>query len=563
MSQDNSNSHITVIPLGGVEEIGINATVIGYKDQLILIDLGMGFPDADMYGVDYVVPNISYLEKNKHRLEAIFITHGHLDHIGALPYLLPKLDFPPIYATEFTLELIKHKLADFGLDKRVKFITIKPDTKLQSGDFKVEFFHVNHSIPQAVGIYISTPHGKIVHTGDFKFDNSPVNEPVTDYARLVEIGAQGIDLLLADSTNSLKRGHPLSESEVAKSLEAIIEQANGRVIIASFSGLVGRLYQLIQIADRMGKKVGIAGYGMQQSFQIAQQIGYIKPRTGVVVPLPRINKYDDKKVMILTTGAQGESNAALARMAAGTHPQIKLRKGDTVVLSAATIPGNNVAVQELLDAICQAGADVHFAEGMELFTSGHGYQEDQKVMLNLIKPKQFMPVHGYQYFLRAHGRTAQLVGMKESQVIIPRRGQIIAGSNKEGFQIVGTVPAEPQLVSGLGVGDVGTTVLSERHQLGNHGVVVVQLVLESAKKKVWELELSTKGFVYSKRNQELLDSLQKLAENVVAKQLKGPDIKTLEAKLETALNAEIVKLTGRSPMLIINVFDVTANQIKH
>lgn len=546
------NSNLKVIPLAGVEEIGINCTVYEYQHQIIVVDMGLGFPDADMYGVDYLVPNVDYLVQNKQKVEGIFITHGHLDHIGALPYLLPKLDFPDVYGTEFTIELIKAALEDHKILHKAKLHVINHESQLASGNFKISFFRVNHSIPQCVGLLIETPSAKVVHTGDFKFDNSPVNEPVADYARIASIGQQGIDLLLADSTNSLRKGHPVSESDVALDLENVIEHAKGRVIVASFSGLVGRLYQLIQIAAKHNRKVAIAGFGMNRSLRIAEEIGYIKPPQGLIVPIQKINRYNDDKVLILTTGAQGEENAALFRMANDEYKTVKLKKGDTVVLSAGTIPGNHVAVQYLIDAISSKGAIVRQSENMDFYTSGHGYQEDQKIMLNLVKPNYFMPVHGYQYFLREHGRTAIQVGIKENHVIIAKRGNVIEGNSHLGFQINGTVKATPLLISGSGVGDVGEQILTERQQLGNNGVLVINANIDlSTKHVVGEPEILTRGFVYVKSSQKLLGQLQQLVRKTINSELHdGSDFSAIRSELQSVIKDFAMKETGRDPMLI-------------
>lgn len=543
-----------IIPLGGVEEIGINCTVYEYHGRIVVVDMGLGFPENNMYGIDYIVPNINYLEKNKHRIEGIVITHGHLDHIGALPYLLPKLNFPHIYGTEFTVELIRAKMKDFNLDGKVSLNVISDESVLKSGDFTLKFFRVNHSIPQCVGVVIETPDARVVQTGDFKFDNSPVNEPVADYGRIAEIGKEGVDILLSDSTNSLRKGHPISESEVAVSLAGIVERAKGRVIVSTFSGLVGRLYQLIQIAEAHNRKVAVGGYSMNQTLRIAQEIGYIKPKPEVIVPIQKVNRYSDNRIMILTTGSQGEENAALARMATGEYKTIQLKKGDTVVLSAGTIPGNNLAVQNLIDAISAKGARVHQSEDMDFFTSGHGYKEDQKIMLNLVKPKYFMPVHGYQYFLREHGRTAVQVGVPEKNVFIAKRGSIIEGNNKDGFQIVDQFKATPLLISGTGVGDIGTSVLAERENLGKYGVVVISILLEQkTKKPIQPPSIYTKGFVYVKTSGDVLDEIHSIVKQTLDKHNKNRTVIDLRQQIDQEITRYVEKETGRTPVIVVMI----------
>lgn len=554
MNEEKSDK-LRIIPLGGVEEIGINCTAFEYNNRIVVVDMGLGFPDETLYGIDYVVPNVDYLEKRKSKIEGIVITHGHLDHIGGLPFLLERLDFPEILGTEFTIELIKTKLADHKLENKVRFRVINENSQLQAGSFQLSFFRVNHSIPQCVGVVINTPAGRIVHTGDFKFDNSPINEPVADYARIAKIGEQGVDLLLSDSTNSLRPGHPISESAVAESMEEIIENAPGRVVISTFSGLVGRLYQIIKIAEQQKRKIAIAGYSMNQTLRIAREIGYIRPGKGVIVPINAINRYNDDKVIILTTGSQGESNAALAKMVSeeGYRRKLKLKQGDTVVISAGTIPGNHLAVQTLIDRIVSTGATVHQSESMDFFTSGHGYQEDQKIMLNLTKPKYFMPVHGYQYFLQAHSNTAQQVGVPAKNIIIAKRGNIIEFNRKDGYTINGQVKNTPLLVSGTGVGDIGTQVLSERQQLGNYGVLIISMLLDVNQHKIIQKpEITTRGFVYVRASKDILQEVERQVEIEINKLWRGrlKTVTDLERSIENRLRGYIKKEIEREPIIL-------------
>lgn len=551
---------LRIIPLGGVEEVGLNCTVFEYKKQILVVDMGLGFPDGDMYGVDYVVPNPDYLIHRKHKIEGIVLTHGHLDHIGGIPFLIEKLDFPDIWGTEYTIALVKRKLEEAGLLKKAKLHIINEDSHLKADSFELSFFRVNHSIPQSVGIVIKTPAATVVHTGDFKFDNSPVNEPVTDYVRLAEIGEAGVDLLLSDSTNAMRKGHPVSETEVANNLKYLIENTKGRVIIATFSGLVGRLYQLIKIAESLDRKVAIAGYGMQQALEIAQEIGYINPNQDVFIPIEKVNRYNDENVMILTTGVQGEHNAALARMASNEgYRNISIKNGDTVVLSAATIPGNNSEVQNLMDKLSIKGAHVVASDTVDFFTSGHGYQEDHKIMLNLIKPNYFMPVHGYQYFLQEHARTALSVGVSAENILITQKGSVIEGNQQSGFSISNSIKAYPLLVSGSGVGDVGPAVLGERKQLGNSGMIIINILLDlESRSLAEEVSIITKGFVFVKTSGDLLEEIKKIAIEEVQKGLRryyppdriGENIITLTKKLAK----ESIK---REPVIvpIINTFN--------
>lgn len=544
---------LRVIPLGGVEEIGINCTAYEYGDDIILVDLGLGFSEFDYYGVDAVVPDIKYIIQKKKKLRGIFVTHGHLDHIGAFPYLIDKLDFPKIYGSKFTIEMIKLRIEDEALLAKVlpTLNVVEEDTILKLGEFSLEFFHVNHSIPQCLGVLIETPTSRVVQTGDFKFDNSPINEPVANYGKIVEFGNRGVDLLLADSTNSLKKGYPVSEADVSKNLEDAIERANGRVIVGTFSGLVGRLYQLVEIARKQGKKVAIAGYSMNKTMTIAQEIGYIKIPQGLLIQMRDVKRYDPSQVVILTTGAQGEPDAALSKMAEGDYKGYSIQKGDTVIISAKTIPGNDRAVQTMVDNITRKGAVVIQVEELDLFTSGHGYQEDQKIMLNLVKPKYFMPVHGYQYFLRAHGETAVKVGVPRENVIIAQRGSIIEGSRVKPYKIVTKFDCEPLIVSGSGVGDVGTVVLKEREQMANYGVIIINLMLDKDKKLVRDPFILSRGFVYVKQNQELLADISKIVSSVYNRGYTDKiDTNTVKDRISSEIEKFVFSETERNPIIM-------------
>lgn len=547
-----NNSKLKIIPLGGVEEIGINSTVYEYKNEIVVVDLGLGFSDQEYYGIDAVVPNIGYLMKNKSKIKGVLITHGHLDHIGGIQYLIEQLDFPKIYGSHFTIELIRAKLSEYPeLISRIgdKLTIVNTETKLKLGNFDFEFVHLNHSIPQCLGILIKAGDTKVFHTGDFKFDNSPINEPVGDYAKLADFGKQGIDLLLSDSTNSLKKGHPISESEVAFNLGEIIERAQGRIIVATFAGLVGRLYQLIEIAKKYKKKVLVAGYSMNQTLTLANEIGYIRIPPNLLISPREAERYKGSNLLILSTGAQGEPNAALPKMVNADYKGIKIQKGDTVIISAKTIPGNDKAVQTLVDSITAKGAKVQQIEDLDLFTSGHGYQEDQKIMLNLIKPKFFMPVHGYQYFLRAHGETAKKVGVDEKNIIIAKRGSIIEGSHDSEFKIVKTFPCEPLIVSGSGVGDVGESVLKEREQLANYGIVILSLVLDKDKNLIRNPFVLTRGFVYAKSNQEILTQLSLIAKAIYDEN-KTRESQEIKDEINKAVSDYVFNEIGREPMIM-------------
>ncbi len=548
-----SSDMLRIVTLGGVEEIGINCTVYESKAEIIIVDMGLGFSEFDYYGIDYVVPDIGYLERKKEKIRGIFITHGHLDHIGALQYFVKRLDYPSVYGSHFTIELIKAKFEDENLMSQMsgKLKIVDENSIVKTDDFTIKFIRVNHSIPQSLALHIKTTNTSVIHTGDFKFDNSPINEPVGDYAKLARLGEEGVDLLLSDSTNSLKRGHPISESEVAKGLEEVIEKSKGRVIVATFAGLVGRLYQVIEIAKKLNRKVAIAGYSMHQTLRIAQEIGYIKIDQELVVPMQNIKKYSQHRILILTTGAQGEPEAGLSKMAFSDYKGFKISKGDTVIISAKTIAGNDKSVQIMIDRLMSMGADVRQSEELDLYTSGHGYQEDQKIMLNLVKPKYFIPVHGYQYFLRAHAETAKSVGIKEENIIIPKRGVVIEGNPKYGFKITKSFQCEPLMVSGSGVGDVLAPVLKEREQLASYGVVVINIIVDKDRNLIKDPFVYSKGFVFVKNSANIIEQAQKITKEIylsVYKDIK--DVNEIREKINEKVGSYLYQETEREPMII-------------
>lgn len=553
-SLNNSQSDLSIIPLGGVDGIGSNCTVVEYRNKIFVIDMGLGFPAGDMYGIDFLIPNIDYLKKNQHKIKGIFITHGHLDHIGALRYVLEDLNYPKVYGSKFTLEVINNNLTRNHISRLPTTEAVDSSTNLVFDDVKVNFFRVNHSIPEALGIIIKTPEGNIVHTGDFKFDNSPTMEPVAEYDKIAQIGSQGVLALMSDSTNSFKSGHSLSEQQIMANLQDAIESAEGRVIVATFSSLVFRVIQLIEIAKRTGRKVAIAGRSMQNLLTISQKMGYLGDLKQLLIDTRAVKNTPPEKVLIIATGAQGEEMAALSRIIRGTHHDIGIQKGDMVILSASVIPGNDADVQQMVDDLSIQGAIVyHTADDMDLHTSGHGHQEDQKIMLNLVKPKYFIPVHGYQSFLYKHAQTAMSVGMDEKHIIIPRRGDVI-NLTKNGFTVVkNTIKTNPVLISGAGVGDIGEIVLSERQQLGNNGVVIYSAVVSKKSQQLVNTpNIYTKGFTYFKDNTELFEILNGVGKELVASALaEGNSLKDIRDKLRDRLQKIIYKEMEREPVVIV------------
>lgn len=560
MSNFNLNDNsVKIIPLGGVEEIGINCTLIEYKNKILVIDMGLGFPEGDMYGIDFIIPNIEYLKKNKEKIAGILITHGHLDHIGGLAYVLKDLNFPQIFASRFTVEMISQNLNKHeNLLPRATINTVNSDSTIHLGDFTVNFFRVNHSIPESMGIIVKTPEGSIVHTGDFKFDNSPALEPVAEYNKIAQVGATGVLALLSDSTNSFKAGHSKSEQQISNSLQDIIEGAKGRVIIATFASLVTRIIELIEIAKRTNKKVGIAGRSMHKIIEISQKMGYLGDLKSQLINTREVNHFADNKLVIIATGAQGEEMAALSRIIKDKHPDISIKKGDTVILSASVIPGNDIYVQNLIDELSIKGAIVfHQAEDMDLHTSGHGYQEDQKIMLNLVKPKFFIPVHGFQSFLYKHAQTASSVGIKDENIIIPRRGDVI-NLTRNGYSKGTRVKTMPVLISGSGVGDIGTIEMAERQQLGNNGVIIFSAVISREPRKVVDHpQIQTKGFTFYKGHMEFFNHLNEIGTQMLTKSIEDKvEIKKVIDMIKQKFGQMTIKEMNREPVILVMIHEV-------
>src|SRR3989338_6184406 len=402
---------VAIIPLSGLEEVGKNCTIIGYGDDLIIIDLGLMFPNEEMPGVDYVVPDITYLQKNKNKIRGLIITHGHLDHTGAIPYFMEKLGFPTIYTFRLTAEMIKARLEEFKLNKKVHIKVLSPNDQLSLGVFDLSFFRVNHNIPDSVGIGIKTPLGIIVHTGDFKFDHTPVDQEPTEFHKIAKLGGDGVLALLSDSTNSQHPVFAVSERVIGQNISEFFRDAKGRVIISTFASLISRHQQIINAAIQHGRKVAVSGFSLEKNIEIALQLGYINFPKDIFVPIKRISDYPDNKIVVTCTGAQGQETSALGRMSKGEHRDVQIKKGDTIVLSSSPIPGNERSVQNLMNSLFRLGAKVVYSKILGLNVSGHAYQEEQKIMMSLAKPKFFIPIHGERFMLERQAMTAHEIGI--------------------------------------------------------------------------------------------------------------------------------------------------------
>lgn len=496
-----------VIPLGGLEEVGKNMTVVQYRDEIIIIDSGVTFPDENLLGIDLVIPDFTFLENNKDKVKGLFITHGHEDHIGSIPYLYQKIDkIVPMYGGKLTLALAKSKFENPGFSKELpKMKEVKGRSKVKVGKyFTVEFIKVTHSITDAYALVITTPAGVVFHTGDFKIDLTPVDGEGVDFARLSQIGEQGVDLMLSDSTNSEVEGFTPSERSVGEAFKQEFSKAKGRIIVAAFASHVHRLQQIINTAEEYGRRIAIDGRSLVKVFEIASNLGYLRIPEGMMISLAEVDSLRDNKVVILCTGTQGEPMAALSRIAKNMHKHIKIKEGDTVIISATPIPGNEKAVSNNINNLLKYDAEVVFKKIAGIHVSGHGSKDEQKLMLNLIRPKYFMPVHGEHKMLKAHKDTAIETGVPKNNVIIAQNGSKVEVT-KSAVKIKGKVNAGSTLVDGLGVGDIGNIVLKDRQQLSQDGVVVIVFTLDKETGKIIVgPDIVTRGFVYSKESDDII-----------------------------------------------------------
>lgn len=545
-----------IIPLGGLEEVGKNINIVEYENDIILIDAGMSFAGPDMLGVDYIVPDTSYVEAKKRNVRGILFTHGHLDHIGAIQHILPKLGNPPIYGSKLTVAMVKNRLREFGLDKNAKIHVVDENSKIKLGAFEAEFFRINHSIPDSMGIYVNSPAGSLVHTGDFKFDHSPAIDKPTDFQRIAEIGSRGVDVLMIDSTNALKPGFCKSESEVAKTLENIIEKTKGRIIIASFSSLIGRINQIVGFAAKNNRKVFLAGRSMVDNVKLTEDLGYATYPKGTVRKITsQANSMPPSQVLILTTGAQGEDLSALTRMAIGEHAQIKIREGDTVLISATPIPGNEVAVVNVINNLCAQGAKVITKNEMDIHVSGHAHQEELKMMYGLIKPKAYLPIHGELYMRMGHIEMIKTVadaGM--IPVMLEENGDILEVSHQGIRKTKEKIPGNDILIDGLGFGNIGSRVIQDRHIMAQDGMMIMLFhAYADSKRLISEPDIISRGFLYVKESEDLAQEIKDVAKKAyenLTQQNKNMELKDLKSELERNISNFVRKRLAREPMII-------------
>lgn len=538
--------------LGGLNEIGKNLTMIKYGNDSILIDCGIAFPDAEMFGVDLVIPDFSYIERNKENILGIFITHGHEDHIGGLPYLLRNVNIP-IYATCLTCGLIEGKLSEHHLLNAVSMHVISPGDVITLGNFSVEAIHVNHSIPDALGYAVKTPAGTIVHTGDFKFDTTPIDGGMIDVARLSQLGNEGVLCLLSDSTNAERPGYTASERNVGESLEMLFRKAGKkRIIVASFASNIHRVQQIMDCAVKLGRKVALSGRSLENVVRISKDLGYLNIPDTLIVPIERLKNYTDDQIIIITTGSQGEPMSALSRMAMSDHRRVTIDDNDCVVISATPIPGNEKTVGNIINELMKLGADVFYERNLELHVSGHASQEELKMMMCLLRPKYFIPVHGEQKHLQKHARLAESIGIPKENILVADIGMLVELSDEK-IAVTGNVPAGKLFVDGSGIGDVGNTVLRDRKRLSQDGIVVVTAVLDSYSGEVIApIDVQTKGFVYVKESSEIVDCIADIALAAADSfaDAYSMDVNALKAKMRDFVSKAIYEKTKRSPVII-------------
>ncbi len=548
---------LKIIPLGGLLEIGKNITVFEYENDIILVDCGLAFPEDDMLGIDLVIPDLTYLEKNKEKIRGLVITHGHEDHIGSIPYLLKQINVP-IYATKLTIGLIEHKLEEHRLLRSANLNVVNPGQTVDFGTMKVEFIRTTHSIPDACSLAIHTPVGVVVHTGDFKIDYTPIDGEMMDFGRLAELGNRGVLALMSDSTNSERKGYTMSESTVGEVLDKLFINCTKRIVVATFSSNVHRVQQIVNSAVKYGRKVAICGRSMINTIETARKFGYIKVPDNVFIDIDMIKSYPDDRLTIITTGSQGETMSALTRMASGEHKKVQITPNDLIIISANPIPGNENAVSKVIDDLMKIGAEVVYNALEDIHVSGHACQEEQKLMISLVKPKYFIPVHGEYRQLIAHSETAKKVGVNPENIFIMTNGRILELNEYEA-KLTGTVPVGRIMVDGLGVGDVGNIVLRDRQRLSQDGLIIIVLTMDSVTGTVVAgPDVLSRGFVYVRDSENLMEEIKKLLRAKISEfeEKHITDWATIKSLLREELRDYIYKKTKRDPMILPIIMEV-------
>jgi ribonuclease J len=550
-------SPIKIIPLGGIEEIGKNITAFEYNDEIIVIDCGLAFPDEDLYGIDIVIPDVTYLIKNRDKVKGFFITHGHEDHIGGLPYILKQINVP-VYGTKLTMGLIEGKLKEHNIINDCTLNIVEPGDLIKLDEISIEYIRNNHSIPDSCSIALHTPAGVIVHTGDFKVDFTPIDTRVMDLQRYAQLGKKGVLLLMSDSTNALHKGYTMSEKTVGETLENLFNKADGRVIVSTFASNVHRLQQISDCSIKKNRKIAFSGRSMEKISEVAIELGYLFIPEDMIISLDEIKNYPNDKITIVTTGSQGESMAALTRIAASTHRKIQIEKGDMVIISATPIPGNEKAVSNVINDLIAKGANVIYKSIEDIHVSGHACEQELRLIQALLRPKFFVPVHGEYKHLFTHAKIAQSMGVDESNIFILELGDVLELSKNEG-KITGKVPFGRVLVDGMGVGDIGNMVLRDRKNLAENGIITVVVAIDRRNKIITSgPDIVSRGFVYVRNSEDLIDEVRDVVTNVVEKCLENNI--TQWAEIKNGIRREVDNFVylkmKRKPMILPVIVEV-------
>ncbi len=550
-------SKLKIIPLGGLGEVGKNMTVFEFGSDIIIVDCGMGFPDEDMYGVDIVLPDFAYLKANANRIKGLILTHGHEDHIGAVPYLVRELDVP-IYTLPLTAALVELKLEEHDLLYNTQIFIRKTGSPFRLGNFTIEFIHVNHSIPDSVALAIGTPLGTVVHTGDFKIDLTPISGGMIDLTRFGQLGKDGVLALLSDSTNAENPGHSASERKVGESFDKLFTGCDKRIIITTFASNVHRLQQIISVAAKHGRKVAITGRSMENIIRVSMILGYMDIPDNVMTDIEQINKLPKDQVVIISTGSQGESMSALYRMAFSEHKQVTIGPGDRVIISASAIPGNETTISRVIDELFHKGAEVIYDRHTDLHVSGHACQEEHKMMLALTKPKYFIPVHGEYRMLVKHAELGRLMGVAPQNIVLAENGDVIE-IGKKSISKESTVQAGAVLLDGSGTGEVGSVVMRDRHKLAEDGMIVIVMPYSSYDHRIiGEPEIVTRGFIYVKEAEDILEELKRVTMEAVqsCEEARITDWSTIKSKVKSSVSGYLYKTVNRSPMILPVISEV-------
>ena len=550
-------NNLKIIPLGGLDEIGKNITVFEYENEIILVDCGLEFPEDDMLGIDLVIPDITYLEKNKDKIKGLVITHGHEDHIGAIPYIFKKINIP-IYATRLTAGLIKNKLEEHNLLSSTKLNIVEQGQTINFGNIKIEFIRSSHSIPDSVMLAIHTPVGVVLHTGDFKVDFTPIDDQIMDLGRIAELGNKGILALMSDSTNSERKGYTMSESTVGDVFDRLFQNNKKRIVVATFASNVHRVQQIVNSAKEHNRKIAVCGRSMINMINTAREIGYIDAPENMFIDIDLIKNYTDEQLVIITTGSQGETMSALTRMAAGEHKKVVITPNDMVIISATPIPGNEKLVSNVINDLMQIGAEVIYSALEDIHVSGHACQEEQKLIISLAKPKYFIPVHGEYKQLRAHAETAKKMGIPTENIFILENGKTLELNKKEA-KITTSVPSGKILVDGLGIGDVGNIVLRDRQHLSQDGLIVIVMTMDKSTGEIISgPDVVSRGFVYVRESETLMDDVKRVIKQEVRTfEEEGiRDWSTIKSTLKDDLRDYIFQRTKRNPMILPIIMEV-------